>query len=97
MALGAQVSGYTITEVAEAQAIGLCLLARQRGLPPIHSLRAAAAQLHPERCGWCDFPIPELLRMLEARSVSEWAEKEWWAMPGRSRLRAIELAQGAGS
>lgn len=82
-----------IEDMAEAQAIGLCWLARQKGLPEINSLRVAVATLHPENgCGWCDYPLPELVRMIG--TVSPRAEREWWAMPGKARLRALQLAQG---
>jgi hypothetical protein len=86
---------YVVADMAEAQAIGLCWLSRQPGLPEVHTLRAACAQLHARACGWCAYPLPELMRMLVARQVSDRAEREWWHIPGQARLRAIELAQGA--
>lgn len=58
-------SAYVITEAAVAQAIGLCYLAREPGLPEIHMLRVAVVQLHNGPCGWCDYPTKELLAMLE--------------------------------
>jgi hypothetical protein len=84
---------YRIVDMAEAQAVGLCLLSRG-GLPDIFSLRSAAAQMHAERCDWCDYPADELNQMLVNIDVSEYHEKQWWEMPNRSRRRAIELAQG---
>lgn len=81
-----------VTDMAEAQAIGLCWLARQPGLPMIHSLRVAATQLHASPCGWCVYPLPELMAMLDHREIDERAERTWMAMPGAARLRAIELA-----
>ena len=83
---------YVITDMAEAQAIGLCWIARQPGLPDIHTLREAAVAMHPAVCAWCDYPLEELIRMLDRRDISDYAEKQWWQMPGKARLRAIELA-----
>jgi hypothetical protein len=102
---------YRLVDIAEAQAVGLCWLARQgaerngqggqthpipgkSGLPPFHTLRMAAAQLHETECDWCAYPLDELMRMLEARDISERAEEVWWGLPSRARGRAIELAQG---
>ena len=85
---------YTVRDMAEAQAIGLCWLARSRGLPDITSLRTAVVVLHPDECSWCDYPMDELLRMLETRQTSERDERVWWELPGKARLRAITLAQG---
>ena len=87
-------TAYIVTEMAVSQAIGLCFLARQSGLPDIHSLRVAVVQLHDGPCGWCYYPPKELLRMLDERQVSEYAEKSWWGMPGKARLRAIAVAAG---
>ena len=84
----------TMDEPADGQAIALCWLARQQGLPVIHSLRRAVAQLHDGPCDWCDFPLRELMRMIENRQVSKRAEDAWWALPGKARLRAIEIAAG---
>lgn len=85
---------YVIRDMAEAQAIGLCVIARQGGLPDISTLRSAVSQFHAEPCGWCDYDRDELLAMLGARMVMAVDESRWWAMPGKARLRAIELAQG---
>ena len=87
-------NGYRVTEAAEAQAIGLCWLARSTGLPEIHSLRVAVVQLHPEPCAWCDWLLPDLMMLLEQREVSDWSEHQWWGMPGKARLRALALAAG---
>lgn len=90
---------------AEGQAIGLCFMARQPGLPEIDTLRRAVAQLHPTICGWCDYPPSELLVMLESFRVvpptrttgaplaMPAEEARWWAMPNVAKRRAIELAQ----
>lgn len=96
---------YVVTSMAEAQAIGLCWLARQPGLPDVHVIRASVAQLHSTPCGWCDYPTDELMRMLEYRTVGYSSpdamhpvigprEREWWSMGGKARLAAIELASG---
>jgi hypothetical protein len=86
--------GYRISDPAEAQAIGLCWLARQSGLPDAHTLRAAVAQLHETDCGWCAYPLPELMGLLRSADVPERAQKAWWAMAGKARLKAIEAAAG---
>lgn len=78
--------------MAQAQAMGLCWLARQQGLPEVHKLRQAVSQLHPaDGCAWCDWPLPELLRMVEL--VDHQGDAAWWRMPSTARLRAIAEAQ----
>ena len=94
--------------MASAQAIGLCFLARQRGLPQIHTLRMAVAQLHESECGWCAYRVPELLAMLGpvverrdgpgvgvrlAGGLTAADEREWWELPAKARLAAIRGAQ----
>ena len=94
--------------MAEAQAVGLCWLSRQSGLPVSAPLRTAAAQLHPGRCGWCDYPAPALLGMLGQVTrlpnngvtvglpdgIGGHDEREWWALPARARMAALRAAQG---
>lgn len=86
---------YVPSDMAEAQAIGLCYIARQSGLPDIHSIRQAVVQLHPDACGWCDYPPVELLSMLGgwASKRTNYTEKAWWDLPRQSRLAAIAQAQ----
>lgn len=84
---------YVISDMAEAQAVGICWLARQPGLPDIAPLRIATATLHERPCGWCDYPVGELLGMLERRNVSDFAERAWWGLPSKARSRAIAHAQ----
>lgn len=81
-----------ITDEAVAQAIGLCWLARQRGLPVVHSLRMAVAQLHATPCGWCGFPDAALIAMLEDAEVAKSTRDAFWRLPGRARLALIERA-----
>lgn len=82
--------------MAEAQAIGLCWLARASGLPDIHILRMAVVQLHLLSCGWCDYPLDELMRMVKTFGVGQdsfdW--ERWQALPRRAKGEAIKLAQG---
>jgi hypothetical protein len=88
--------------MAEAQAMGLCALARQRsrsggpGLPDIHILRAAVSQLHPFSCGWCEYPVDELLRMCRVFNVTrtDFDDDRWTALPARAKGEAIRMAQG---
>lgn len=77
--------------IAEGQAIGLCWMARQTGLPEINGIRLAVAQLHPEVCAWCDYPLRELLAMLA--NVDHSGDAAWWRLPSSSRLRMIAEAQ----
>lgn len=96
---------YTVTDMAEAQAIGICWLARAPGLPDIPQLRLAAVNLHPDECGYCAYPLDRLLRMLDSSygpegfgrpsGITERAEKDWWALPNRARAVAIAAAQGS--
>lgn len=79
--------------MAEAQAIGACWLARCKGLPNVHSIRVSVVQIHPLTCGWCDYPMPELMAILNSRRVMAVDEARYWAMPGQVRLAAIKLAQ----
>jgi hypothetical protein len=91
-----------MTTMAEAQAIGLCALARQQsqggkpGLPDIHILRVAVVQLHAEPCGWCDYPADELLRMCREFNLTrrQFDDDRWQALPARAKGDAIRLAQG---
>lgn len=80
--------------IAEAQAIGLCWLARQPGLPPMDMLRRAVSQLHAETCGWCEYDPADLVVMLRAYHPLARQEADWWNMPGKGRLAAIKTAQG---
>jgi hypothetical protein len=82
--------------MAEAQAMGICFLARQPGLPEVHSLRVSVVQLHPLTCGWCDYAPLDLIAMLKARHTMAIEESRWWALPGQARLAAIKLAQHGG-
>ena len=81
--------------MAEAQAIGLCSLARQKGLPAIAILRTAVVQLHPETCGWCDYPLEDLDRILRDfnRTRTRFEDERWQALPAKAKRAAIELAQ----
>lgn len=49
--------------IAERVAASICWLARQRGLPDVEVLRLAVVDRHEHGCGWCDYPLPELLKM----------------------------------
>lgn len=82
--------------MAELQAIGVCWLARAKGLPDVYSIRVSVVQMHPEPCGWCDYSLPDLMAMLKSgpATLHESEFAAWWQMPGRARRAAIELAQG---
>jgi hypothetical protein len=80
--------------IAEAQAQGLCYLARQKGLPDIALLRTAVVQLHREPCGWCEYEPADLLTMLRDYHPMAREEADWWRLPGKARLAAIQMAQG---
>jgi hypothetical protein len=49
--------------IAERVAASICWLARQPGLPDIEVLRLSVVERHGHGCGWCDYPLPELLKM----------------------------------
>ncbi len=49
--------------IAERIACSICWLDRQSGLPDIHDLRLEVAQRHEAGCDWCEYPLPELLRL----------------------------------
>lgn len=83
-----------LPSMAEAQAIGLCYLARQDGLPDIAILRAAVTQLHPISCGWCEYPPAALNEILVAFRPMASEEARWWALPARAKGEAIRMAQG---
>jgi hypothetical protein len=89
---------YKPSDIGEAQAIGLCFIARFKGLPEIHSIRQAVVQLHPmppDECGWCSYPPAELLAMLEqwALTRTKFVEDRWWGLPRSARLSAIKQSQ----
>lgn len=79
--------------ISESQAMGICYMARQKGLPDVYSIRVSVVQLHPLTCGWCDYPLDELITMLRGYRPMAIEESRWWAMPGQARLAAIRLAQ----
>jgi hypothetical protein len=68
---------------AEGQALGRCAASRIR----YGELGAVFANLHLGRCGWCDYPVAELLRACDYATwqsryvVSEWAS--WTFQDGR--------------
>jgi hypothetical protein len=55
-----------ILEPASAVAAGICLAARTIGKPP-GILRGR----HPRPCGWCDYPVEDLRRLVDGYNV--WA------------------------
>lgn len=83
-----------LPSMAEAQAIGICYLARQDGLPEIAMLRYAVAHLHPLACGWCGYPTEALLAILRTFRPSRLDEDRWWGLPARAKGEAIRAAQG---
>lgn len=85
-----------VPTMAEAQAIGLCWLARQTGLPEVATIRYAVAHLHPLSCGWCEYPLDELLRICRAFNVTrtQFYDDRWQALPARAKGEAIRMAQG---
>lgn len=82
--------------MAEAQAMGLCVLARLSGLPDVVPLRSAVAQMHAFACGWCEYPADELVRILRAfnDTRTRFDDDRWQALPARAKGEAIRLAQG---
>ena len=83
-----------LPSMAEAQAMGLCALARSKGLPDIAMLRTAVSQLHTLSCGWCEYPTDELVAQLRAFRPTEREEANWWRLPARAKGEAIRMAQG---
>lgn len=83
--------------MAEAQAMAICWLARASGLPPIHSVRVSVVQMHPTTCGWCDYELGDLMRMLKEANGHQSLEayQTWWHLPNRAKGEAIRLAQGS--
>jgi hypothetical protein len=55
-----------ILEPASAVAAGICIAARTIGSPP-GILRGR----HPRPCGWCDYPVDELRRLVDEHNA--WA------------------------
>ena len=53
-----------VDEPASAVAAAVCLLARDRD---------GRIPRHPRRCSWCDYPAPELARMVD--EFNAWAER----------------------
>jgi hypothetical protein len=83
-----------LPSMAEAQAIGVCWLARHDGLPDIAILRAAMGNFHPLACGWCSYPPAALMEILRAFRPVRSEEDRWWALPARAKGEAIRAAQG---
>ena len=85
----------TELDPAERIAAAICWLDRQTGLPDIDALRIAVVDRHEDGCGWCDYPLPELLRMSNldgARGVGAFAR-----MPQHQQRHAVRVAQGIDS
>ena len=82
--------------IAEAQAMGLCSLARSKGLPNVHNLRVAVVQLHPDPCGWCDYDLADIDRILRAFNATRttFEDDRWMALPASAKRAAIHQAQG---
>lgn len=57
-----------IDDPAVAVAVGHCLGARSVAT----ETRPAVTERHPRPCGWCDYPLEDLRRMLEG--WNQWAE-----------------------
>lgn len=75
---------------AAAQAAGRCVASRTR-----HADIFADRSVHPARCGWCDYPLPELLIALDhAAFVSRFVVTEyaWWPAKDGSYARATDRA-----
>ncbi len=88
---------------AEAQAIGICALSRDRGLTVSMLGTSPTGALHPTECGWCAYPLDELLGWL--RAFRTWTEtapeghatmKDWWRTDRTERAAAIGAAQSVG-
>lgn len=83
--------------MAEAQAIGLCVLARLEGLPEAaHNLKVAVVTLHPLVCGWCEYPQDELVAWLRTFNAtrSQFDDDRWNGLPARAKGEAIRAAHG---
>lgn len=83
-----------IQTFAEAQAIGVCIVAHLRGGPP---RPASWDGFHSDQCGWCDYPQDVRVKALEAYTQGPLASRQraaFFEEPRRERLRAIREAQG---
>lgn len=81
-----------ILDPPSAQAAGRCAASRVRGvnLPGL-----SPGAIHPNRCRWCDTPMPDLLRSLDhATFMSRFVMTEYIAWPTKDRkspyMRASE-------
>lgn len=89
-----------IYAIADAQAIGVCVVSRQRGLVRSMLGTIPSGALHPTECGWCAYPVEELLGWL--REFNSWTAtspegfaslQEWWRTDQTERVSAIGAAQ----
>ena len=75
---------------AAAQAAGRCTAARTR-----FGSVFVGRSIHPTRCGWCDYPMPELLAALDhAAFMSRYVVTEyvWWPAKGGNYARTTGRA-----
>lgn len=86
-----------IDEPADAVAAGRCVTAR--------SIADGVTSQHPRRCGWCDYPLTDLNRMVDG--FNQWADfnnrhgtaarydvRAFAELPRTRQLELIEAAQG---
>lgn len=86
-----------IDEPAVARAIDRCLAARS-----LADRRGPVTRVHPRPCGWCDYPLDELRRLLEGFNAwAGWDERRRtyerhdvrvWAEAARRDPAAAEAA-----
>lgn len=77
----------TTLTIAERIACAICWLARQNGLPDIQDLRIEVSVRHPLACDWCDYPLPELLRMSSLDGAP--GIGEFGRLPGLAQRRLV--------
>ena len=80
-------------EPASVVAASICWLARQPGLPEIGELRRAVVQRHQIACAWCDFALPDLMRLIEDGLAQTDAIARFGRLPPKEQRRQVEAAQ----
>lgn len=87
-------------ETPSAVAASICLLARWRsGTDDAVSKIAVAAMgmRHPRPCGWCVYPSPELLRMVEEHSAADsqgYLTQRFRSLTATAQRDLVDAAQG---
>ena len=76
----------TTLDPASAVAAAICHLSREAS--PI-----GVSERHPGTCGWCDYPVEQLRRMVRDFDVTSRPAMQFRLLPGEAQRRLVREAQ----